>query len=142
MQDLIHAARIAFRSVGLAIVLSVTTPVHAQAPVLANDCGADIITYCSQVTPGGDRVVSCLIAYEDKVSPRCRLTAYLFSGSLDARNAELRKMAKVCSPDILQYCSKVQAGGGRVYDCLKKNRATLTDDCRNSVPTFEKLLND
>jgi hypothetical protein len=48
---------------------------HAQQGTLANDCAADIKTYCANVLPGGDRVVACLIAYEDKISPRCRLIA-------------------------------------------------------------------
>lgn len=99
-----------------------------------------VSTYCSAVTPGADRIVACLIGYEDKISPRCRLTVYLSSSNLDRRIKGLNGFAKICSADILQYCSKVEAGGGRIYDCLKKNQATLTEACRKKVPEFEKLL--
>ena len=102
----------------------------SKGAALSNDCAAEISTYCSNVTPGDDRVVSCLIAYEDKISARCRLTAYLASGDLGGRLKRLQSLSKTCSSDILQYCSKVPPGGGRIYDCLKGNKATLTDSCR------------
>lgn len=117
-------------------------PAAAQAPALLKDCASEIATYCKAVTPGADRVVACLVAYEDKISARCRLTAYMSTGELDVRLAGLRKMAKICSADTLQYCSTVQPGGGRIFDCLKKNKATLNDECRQGLPAFEKLMLD
>ena len=123
-----------------ASVLYLPGTANAQSRTIAADCAGELKTFCSKVRPGGNRLVACLIAFEDKVSPRCRLTAYLASGNLGNRMKELQSMAKVCSSDILQYCSKVPAGGGRIYDCLKSNRATLTDECRNGMPRFEMLL--
>jgi hypothetical protein len=109
---------------------------------LASDCAPEIAKYCSNVTPGAHRIVACLISYEDKISPRCRMTAYLGSDDLGVRMKALKAMAKSCSADILQYCSSVSAGGGRIYDCLMKNKATLTDECRNQVPTAQQFMND
>jgi Cysteine rich repeat len=109
---------------------------------LVSDCAPDIAKYCSNVTPGAHRIVACLISYEDKISPRCRMTAYLGSDDLGVRMKALKAMAKSCSADILQYCSSVSAGGGRIYDCLMKNKATLTDECRNQVPTAQQFMND
>lgn len=129
--------------VGIAALLLVGyVPGRAAGQALPADCMTEITTYCAGVTPGQDRVVACLIAHEDKVSPRCRLTVYLSSGELDARLKTLRGFAKTCSSDILQYCSKVPAGGGRIYDCLKRNLATLTDECRKVAPQIEKLMAD
>ncbi len=51
-------------------------------------------------------------------------------------------MAKTCSSDIFEYCSKVPPGGGRIYDYLTSHRATLTDDCRKGLPQFETRLRD
>ncbi len=109
---------------------------------LASDCAAEISKYCSNVSPGAHRIVACLISYEDKISPRCRMTAYLGSDDLGVRMKALKAMAKSCSADILQYCSSVSAGGGRIYDCLMKNKATLTDDCRNQIPTAQQFMKD
>ncbi len=107
---------------------------------LAADCAAEIKTFCANVTPGSDRIVACLIAYEDKIPARCRLTAYLGSDDLGARMKALKGLAKTCSSDILQYCSTVPAGGGRIYDCLEKNKATLTDDCRSQLPAAQQYM--
>ncbi len=116
--------------------------VQSQPLVIEKDCAAEIAANCSTVLPGASRIVACLIAHENKATPRCRLTAYLASGDLDQRLIALRGPATTCSADILQYCSKVQPGGGRIYDCLKSNKASLTDACRNLVPQFEKLMGD
>jgi hypothetical protein len=122
-----------------ALVLS--SAAFAQQNLVA-DCAPDIAKYCSNVSPGAHRIVACLISYEDKVSPRCRMTAYLGSDDLGVRMKALKSMATSCSADILQYCSSVSAGGGRIYDCLMKNKATLTDDCRNQIPTAQQFMKD
>ncbi len=126
----------------LCTLVPAATPAHSQARIIERDCAAEIAANCSTVRPGASRVVACLIAHEDKASPRCRLTAYLASGDLDARLKAIRGPATTCSADILQYCSKVQAGGGRIYDCLNANRATLTDACRALVPQFQSLMGE
>ena len=125
----------------LAFVASTASSLSAGGAVatLTNDCSKEIRTYCSKVTPGHSRTVACLIAYEDRISPRCRLTAYLASGNLNSRLKQLNAMSKTCSSDILQYCSQVPPGGGRIYDCIKKNRATLTDDCRAGLSALPSL---
>ena len=124
----------------LATIFS-SSAAFAQQNLVA-DCAPDIAKYCSNVTPGAHRIVACLISYEDKISPRCRMTAYLGSDDLGVRMKALKAMAKSCSADILQYCSSVSAGGGRIYDCLMKNKATLTDDCRNQIPTAQQFMKD
>jgi hypothetical protein len=136
-----HSNTVGALIAGMFVCLAAGAPAIAQETLL-KDCASEISTYCSKVTAGQDRIVACLISYEDKISPRCRLTTYIASGNLDERMKALRGFAKICSADILQYCAKVQAGGGRIYDCLKKNQATLTDDCRKNVPQFEKILAD
>lgn len=126
-----------------ALAIMVTSAgAFAQQPNLATDCAAEIKTYCATVTPGSDRIVACLIAHEDKIPPRCRLTAYMGSDELGVRMKALKAMAKTCSSDILQYCSKIPAGGGRIYDCLIKNKATLTNDCRSQVPAAQQYMKD
>ena len=124
------------------LVLAISAPTSANAggaATLVNDCSKEIQTYCSKVTPGNSRVVACLIAHEDRISPRCRLTAYLGSGTLNNRLKHLQAMAKTCSSDILQYCSRLRPGGGRIYDCIRKNRATLTDECRAGLAKLPPL---
>ena len=46
---------------------------NAQNPVVdaLEGCSKEIETYCSSVTPGGGRLVSCARAHEDKLSSEC-----------------------------------------------------------------------
>lgn len=118
------------------------TSASAQQPGLLTDCAPEIRLHCANVTPGADRIVACLIAHEDKIPARCRLTAYMGSDELGLRMKALKAMAKTCSSDILQYCSKIQAGGGRVYDCLNANKATLTNDCKSQLPAAQQYMKD
>ena len=45
----------------------------AQGPVqeALEGCSKELKTYCSAVTPGGGRLVSCAKAHEDKLSSEC-----------------------------------------------------------------------
>ena len=126
----------------LAVMVTSSGAFGQQSAKLAADCASEIKTYCSTVTPGSDRIVACLIAYEDKIPARCRMTAYLGSDDLGARMKVLNALAKTCSSDILQYCSNVPAGGGRIYDCLMKNKATLTNACRDQAPAAQQYMKD
>jgi hypothetical protein len=46
---------------------------QAQNPIeeALQGCSKEIKTYCSSVTPGGGRLVSCAKAHEDKLSSEC-----------------------------------------------------------------------
>ena len=105
---------------------------------VANDCAPDLAKFCSRITPGEGRKVACLISYSDRISPRCRLTAYLAGKALAENMLRLERLAFRCSADIQSLCYNFGIGGGRIYDCLKKNKARLVSDCRQSLPQFER----
>lgn len=109
---------------------SITAEVSAK-------CAKELQTYCKGVTLGEGRVAACLYAYEDKLSVQCAVSVYNGVEDFWAANANLQKYAKTCSSDLLQYCSDVPAGGGRLYACIKKNKATLTDACRAALTKAE-----
>jgi len=134
--------RLIFTAAAALLAIGLSSSAYAQGNKLETDCGAEIRAHCANVTPGGNRIVACLIAYEDKISPRCRLTAYMGSADLGVRMKELQGLYKICSSDILQYCAKVPAGGGRIYDCLMTHKATLTDACRAKVPAAQQFMKD
>jgi len=45
-----------------------------------------------------------------------------------------------CRSDISQFCTGMKAGGGRLYNCLDKNKARLTESCIKVLPEAKKLL--
>jgi len=59
-------------------------PPEASNPAVraaAAACTKDISTFCASVTPGGGRIVRCLVAHQDELSPACR------AGILKAKTA-------------------------------------------------------
>ncbi len=109
---------------------------HAQQSIVSEvntKCANELKSYCKGVLLGEGRVAACLYAYEDKLSTQCAVAVYRGVEDFFAANANLRYYAKQCSADLLQYCSKVPAGDGRLYECIKKNKATLTDACRDAL---------
>lgn len=136
----------------LAVMLGLTSGLygslnsaHAQATIpqaLALNCASDIKNYCSNITIGGGRVVACLFAHNDKITGQCTFAMYEASEAFTATLAALRHLARTtsCRSDLRQYCRGIPAGGGRLYKCLRSNKATLTDGCRAALPKAEALL--
>lgn len=113
---------------------------NAQQSIVAevnSKCASELKTYCKGVSLGEGRVAACLYAYENKLSAQCAVAVYRGVEDFFAANANLQVYAKQCSADLLQYCSKVQAGEGRLYECIRKNKATLTDTCRAALSKAE-----
>ena len=137
-----HRSKYAWALSSLFLVAALSTGSHfaaAQAPgrALQQDCGADVQRFCKSITPGEGRVVACLISHSDKIAPRCRLTAFLAGKALADNVVRLDRLAFNCGADIKSLCYNVYPGGGRVYDCLRKNRAKLLPSCRQAMPKFE-----
>lgn len=120
-------------------ILSVPSALAQESIVseVNTKCANELKTYCKGVLLGEGRVAACLYAYEDKLSTQCAVAVYRGVDDFFAANANLRYYAKQCSADLLQYCSKVPAGEGRLYECIKKNKATLTDTCRDALTKAE-----
>jgi hypothetical protein len=129
---LISAFMIALLSIG-------SQSATAQAPgrALQQDCGADVQRFCKSITPGEGRVVACLISHSDKIAARCRLTAFLAGKALADSVVRLDRLAFTCGADIKSLCYDTYPGGGRIFDCLQKNRAKLLPGCRQAMPKFE-----
>lgn len=106
-------------------------------------CARELQTYCKGVTAGEGRVASCLYAYEDKLSMGCAVAVYRGVVDLERSSTNLKMYAEICSSDLLQYCSQAVPGEGRIYQCLRKNKATLTRDCsaafKRAEPDMRRL---
>lgn len=100
---------------------------------LANDCRPELTKLCARITPGAGRKVACLLSHSDKIRPRCLLTAYIAGKVLADEITILERVAWQCSSDVPSLCSGVLPGGGRVFDCLVKNKARLLPQCRKVI---------
>jgi len=93
------------------------------------DCSSEIETYCSSVTPGGGRLVSCAKAHEDKLSPQCISAINRASYWVNFAAHTLAYVVIQCKADALKFCPDVEIGEERVLNCLSDNRDGLSKYC-------------
>ena len=100
---------------------------------ITEGCKVELEKYCENVTPGKGRVLACLYAYGDKLSPKCEYALYDAAAQLERAVAALSYVANECDEDLEQYCSAVAPGGGRLLDCLEKKDKQLTKRCKQAL---------
>ena len=93
-------------------------------------CGDDLRKYCSTVTPGGDRIVFCIEAHEDKISTKCEYALFEASKNLERALDRIQMTAEACWGDIATHCADVAPGGGGIAHCLVSKKASLTNGCQ------------
>ncbi len=96
-------------------------------------CKMEIETYCKSVTPGEGRMLACLYAHEDKLSDRCEYALYDAAGQLERAVNALKYAATQCKEDLKAFCSQVQPGQGRMLECLEKNSAKVSGNCKQAL---------
>jgi hypothetical protein len=100
---------------------------------VAEGCKTELETYCKEVTPGNGRVLSCLYAYEDKLSGRCEYALYDAAAQLERAIGAMTYVANECEADLRKHCAELKPGGGRLATCLKKNEQQLTGRCQQAM---------
>jgi hypothetical protein len=109
--------------------------VFAAQPLLdtvAKGCEKELTTYCKDVTPGEGRVLACLYAFEDKLSPKCEYALYDAASQLERAVAALAYAVNECRDDLKKFCSEVQPGQGRLLNCLNKNEKSVSKRCKDA----------
>ena len=109
----------------------------APAEKVLDGCKKDVETYCKNVTPGKGRLLSCLYAYEDKISTQCQMALCDAVPALERALTTLNYLAGECRDDLMKYCSDVKVGEGRLIKCLDNKKEVLTDRCRIA---FEEVV--
>ncbi len=111
----------------LCLTLLGNTPAFAQG---AGACVGDIQTFCQGIQPGGGRMVQCLVQHKQQLSPACKIHI--------AEVAEqVKEVHQACEDDIMTFCPGVEPGGGRIAQCLKANKASLSIECKATI--FEEM---
>ncbi len=78
----------------------------------AKGCEQELTTYCSIVSPGEGRILACLYASGDKLSPRCEHALYDSMGQLNRTLSNLSYAVNECSEDMTANCSETVVGEG------------------------------
>ena len=103
--------------------------------VVAKACQKEIDNFCSQVTPGEQRLLACFYAHGDKLSGRCEYALYKAAALLEEFAAALTHVAMECRDDLEKHCADVELGEGRVMSCLVKS--DVSKACRQAIEDSE-----
>lgn len=128
----------------LLLILVLTSPAYAATDPLtqgaqgaldtfAEGCQQELTTFCKDVTPGEGRILACLYAFQDKVSPRCEYALYDSLGQLDRTLTNLSYAVGECRDDLKAYCSEIKPGEGRLLDCLDSNESKISNRCNYAL---------
>jgi len=96
-------------------------------------CRQELTTFCKDVTPGNGRIIACLYAFQDKLSPRCEYALYDSVGQLDRTLTNLSYAIGECRDDLKKHCAAIKPGEGRLLDCLNKNEAQVGIRCNAAL---------
>ena len=111
----------------------------AKIAKLESTCASDIKKYCKAVTPGEGRMIYCMQAHEDKISPKCAFELGETSGSVQATSEILKDGVIACKAEITSACGKTQPGQGRIAACLIANKSTASKNCADAIQKVEAM---
>jgi hypothetical protein len=100
---------------------------------LEASCGEDIKKYCSTVTPGEGRMLHCVQAHEDKISPACEYDLSEVALQVQTTADSLKEAMTACRGDIDKLCAKTQPGQGRITACVAANSTSMSKGCMDAV---------
>jgi hypothetical protein len=102
-------------------------PPEKMTEGLKKSCESDLQKYCKDVTQGAGRVMACLKAHDDKLTPACKQ-------GFEAAQAEFHKNMKAahaaCAGDVQKFCGGVEKPKD-VASCLNSHTADLSSQCKD-----------
>ncbi|MDX2493955.1 MAG: cysteine rich repeat-containing protein [Desulfuromusa sp.] len=120
----------------LAMVFLFSVPTLAGQDLVqtvADGCKAELESYCKDVKPGEGRILACLFAHQDKLSGKCEYALYDAAVQLERAVAALAYVVNECADDLDQHCSAVEAGEGRLLECIEKNDKKVSSRCKDAL---------
>jgi hypothetical protein len=97
---------------------------------LAAACKEDLKTYCNSVTTGEARIAFCMLAHEDKISTKCSDALAGVADKIDAKMSKMVRLSLACEGDLNKNCDAVRAGKGRLVQCIRDHKGTLSEACK------------
>jgi len=110
-----------------------TKGVQGALDTFTQGCQQELKTYCKDITPGEGRVIACLYAFQDKLTPRCEYALYDSVSQLDRTLTNLSYVVGECRDDLKKHCTDIKPGEGRLLDCINKNEAKVSARCNAAL---------
>ncbi len=128
MRRTIYDVPAAFAGITAALMMLVTAlPATAQ---LTSPCTNDFQQFCSDVTPGGGRLVRCYEENKTKMSTDC-------IGWAEGAKANAAALKAACGDMIDARCSFEKGDPLAVLNCLQSNYIDLSVNCRVKLNAFK-----
>jgi Cysteine rich repeat len=115
---------------------------NAGVEKLESVCANDIKKYCSKVTPGEGRMVYCMQAFEDKISPKCTFALEEAAAKILNAAEALKNGVVACKAEINGVCGKIKPGEGRIATCLLENKTTASAGCAEAIAKVQSLASE
>jgi hypothetical protein len=119
--------------IAIAFLPAYTAAEEDLVDTVVKGCEKELTTFCENVTPGEGRVLACLYAFSDKLSGQCEYALYDAAVQLERAVAALTYVANECEQDLDKYCAAVEAGEGRLLQCLNKNESKISKRCNQAL---------
>lgn len=94
-------------------------------------CKADAEKFCKDVQPGEGRIVKCLKEHESELSAECKAKKEEVKEEIKGKVEEVKE---ACAEDAKKFCADEKPGKGRIIKCLKKNEASVSEACKETLP--------
>ena len=118
------------------VVAGLSFQANAQENILESmltGCQTELESFCSDVSPGNQRVMACMFAHQDKLSRQCEFALYDGMAQLERAVSALRYAAGQCASDLQSLCSDVEQGDGRLAQCLNDNEDEVSAKCNQAM---------
>jgi hypothetical protein len=122
------------------IAKAIQEKLAAEAAKLENSCADDIKKYCGDVTPGEGRMIYCMQAHEDKISPKCAFDLEEAATDVQLSADNLKDAVSACRAEITGVCGKTLPGQGRIAACLIANKSTASKNCVDALGKIEAMV--
>jgi hypothetical protein len=110
-----------------------TKDVQSAVDDFVEGCREELNAYCKDVTPGEGRVLSCLYAFQDKVSPKCESAIYNSLEQLQKTVNDLIYAVNKCQADLQIHCNDIEPGEGRLLECLNSYEDKISASCNQAL---------
>jgi Cysteine rich repeat len=121
------------------ITKAIQEKLAAEATKLEESCAGDIKKYCGDVTPGEGRMIYCMQAHEDKISPKCAFDLEEAATDVQLSADNLKDAITACHAEITGVCGKTMPGQGRIAACLIANKSTASKNCVDALGKIEAM---
>jgi hypothetical protein len=122
------------------IAKAIVNKLTALAAKVESSCADDIKKYCSTVTPGEGRIIYCMQAHEDKISPKCAYDLEEAATNVQTSLDNLKEAIVACKAEITGVCANIVPGQGRIAACLITNKSAASKSCSDALQKIETLV--